>query len=40
MVKNAGVGIAMKGSALEKKNIANFITGSNNENGVGIAIYQ
>lgn len=40
MVKNAGIGIAMKNSALEKKEIADFITEDNNSDGVGIGIYK
>ena len=40
MVKNAGVGIVMKNSALEKENIADFVTQDNNSDGVGIAIYK
>lgn len=40
MVKNAGVGITMSGSALEKKNIADYVTGDNNSDGVGKAIYK
>ena len=40
MVKNAGVGIAMKNSALEKQNIADYITDDNNSDGVGNAIYK
>lgn len=40
MVKNAGLGITMKNSALEKQNIANFITEDNNSDGVGKAIYS
>ena len=40
MVKNAGVGIVMKNSALEKKNIANFVTEDNNSDGVSYAIYK
>lgn len=40
MVKNAGVGIVMKNSALEKENIADFVTQDNNSDGVGIAIYR
>lgn len=38
MVKNAGVGIVMKNSALEKQNIADFVTQDNNSDGVGAAI--
>ena len=40
MVKNAGVGVAMKNSALEKQNIADYITEDNNSDGVGNAIYK
>lgn len=40
MVKNAGLGIVMKNSALEKLNIADFITEDNNSDGVGEAIYK
>ena len=40
MVKNAGVGITMKNSALEKQNIADYITEDNNSDGVGNAIYK
>ena len=40
MVKNAGVGIAMKNSALEKQKIADYITEDNNSDGVGKAIYR
>ena len=40
MVKKAGLGIAMKNSALEKQNIADFITDDNNSSGVGNAIYK
>lgn len=40
MVKNAGLGIAMKNSALEKQKIANYITEDNNSDGVGKAIYS
>lgn len=40
MVKNAGLGIVMKNSALEKLNIADFITEDNNSDGVGKAIYK
>lgn len=40
MVKNAGVGIAMKNSALEKKEIADYVTEDNNSDGVGMAIYK
>ena len=40
MVKNAGLGIAMKNSALEKQNIADYVTEDNNSDGVGNAIYK
>ena len=40
MVKNAGLGIAMKNSALEKQNIADYITEDNNSDGVGKALYR
>ena len=40
MVKNAGVGVAMASSALEKKNIAKYITEDNNSDGVAKAIYK
>ena len=40
MVKNAGIGIVMKNSALEKQNIEDFVTADNNSDGVGKAIYR
>lgn len=40
MVKNAGKGIVMSGSALEKQNIADYVTEDNNSDGVGKAIYK
>lgn len=40
MVENAGVGIVMKNSALEKRNVADYITEDNNSDGVGNAIYK
>ena len=40
MVKNAGLGITMKNSALEKQGIADYITEDNNSDGVGNAIYK
>lgn len=40
MVKNSGLGIAMKNSALEKEKIAKYITEDNNSNGVGNAIFK
>lgn len=38
MIRMAGVGVAMENAAPEIKEIANFITKSNNENGVAYAI--
>ena len=40
MVKNAGLGIVMSGSALEKQNIADYVTEDNNSDGVGKAMYK
>ena len=40
MVEEAGIGIVMKNSALEKLNIANYVTEDNNSDGVGNAIYK
>lgn len=40
MVENAGVGIAMKNSALEKMQIGDYVTLDNNSNGVEKAIYK
>lgn len=40
MVENAGVGIVMKDSALEKMKIGNYVTLNNNSNGVEKAIYK
>ena len=40
MITNAGLGIIMKNSALEKRNIAKYITDDNNSDGVGKAIYK
>ena len=40
MIKNAGLGIAMKNSAIEKQKIADYVTEDNNSNGVGNAIYK
>lgn len=40
MIENAGLGIVMKNSALEKRNIANYVTEDNNSDGVGNAIYK
>lgn len=40
MVKNAGIGITMKNSALEKQNVADYVTEDNNSDGVGNAIYK
>ncbi len=38
MIRMAGVGVAMENAAPEIKKIANFITKSNNDNGVAYAI--
>ncbi len=38
MIENAGVGVAMKGSTPIVTEVSNYITMTNNENGVGIAI--
>ena len=38
MIKNAGLGVAMKNSNPIVKNNADFITEDNNENGVAVAI--
>lgn len=38
MIENSGVGIAMGQSTPVIKEIADFITGSNDENGVKIAL--
>lgn len=40
MIQNAGLGIVMKNSALEKQKIGDYITEDNNSDGVGIAIYS
>lgn len=40
MVQNAGVGIAMKNSALAQQNVADYITDDHNSDGVAKAIYQ
>ena len=40
MVKNAGLGVVMSGSALEKQEIADYVTEDNNSDGVGKAIYK
>lgn len=40
MIENAGVGIVMKDSALEKKQIGDYVTLDNNSNGVEKAIYK
>lgn len=40
MIKNAGIGIVMKDSALEKQKIGDFVTEDNNSNGVAKAIYR
>ena len=34
MIKNAGIGVAMKNSEEEIKNVANYITESNQNDGV------
>lgn len=38
MIQMAGIGVAMENAAPEIKKIANFITKTNNENGVAYAI--
>ena len=38
MIRMAGIGAAMENAAPEIKKIANFITKTNNENGVAYAI--
>ena len=38
--KKHGVGIVMKNSALEKKEIADYVTEDNNSDGVAKAIYE
>ena len=40
MIQNAGLGIVMKNSALEKQNVGDFITDDNNSDGVGNAVYN
>ena len=40
MVQNAGVGVVMKDSALAAQNIGDYISETNNQNGVEKAIYQ
>lgn len=40
MVNNAGLGIVMKNSALSSKKIGDFVTDTNNEDGVKKAIYR
>lgn len=40
MIENAGLGITMKNSALEKHKVADYITDDNNSDGVGKAIYN
>ena len=40
MLKNSGLGITMKNSALEKQNIADYVTEDHNSDGVGNAIYK
>lgn len=40
MIENAGLGIVMKNSALEKQKIGDYITEDNNSDGVGMAIYN
>jgi len=40
MIKNCGLGITMQKSALEKQNIADYVTEDNNSDGVGNAIYK
>ena len=40
MIEKAGMGIVMKNSALEKHNVANYVTDDNNSDGVGKAIYK
>lgn len=40
MIKNAGMGVVMKNSALEKQNIADYITDDNNTDGVGNVIFR
>lgn len=40
MVKQAGLGVTMAGSALEKQEVADYVTEDNNSDGVGKAIYK
>lgn len=40
MIQNAGLGIVMKNSALEKQKVGDYVTEDNNSNGVGLAIYK
>lgn len=40
MVKQAGLGVTMSGSALEKQEVADYVTEDNNSDGVGKAIYK
>ena len=40
MIENAGLGVVMKNSALEKQKVGDFVTEDNNSDGVGIAIYN
>ena len=40
MIENAGMGVTMAESALAIKNVGNYITASNNEDGVAQAIYK
>lgn len=40
MIQNAGLGIVMKNSALEKQKVGDCITDDNNSDGVGKAIYN
>ena len=40
MIENAGLGIAMKGSMPEVLEAANYVTSSNNEEGVASALQK
>lgn len=40
MIKQAGFGVTMAGSALEKQGVADYVTEDNNSDGVGKAIYK
>jgi len=40
MVKKAGIGVVMSGSALEKQNIADYVTEDNKSDGVENDIYK